>query len=128
MSGIGGIIDFNEIPISNLHASNLKKHLKKRVYDEYGEKIGKNFFLCTFKKNLTPESLFEEQPFFLSSNSTYFLMDGRIDNREELISNLKLNRDITDIMIISLLYQKYEKRCYFLRMGFLSFDAKKPTL
>ena len=108
MSGIGGIIYFDNNSLSVPDSLKLKSALEERVYDEFGQAAGKNFFLCCYKLCTTPESVYETQPFHLKTNNAYIVLDGRLDNRNEIILELNLQSNITDIEIISILYQKFD--------------------
>tara|TARA_X000000950_G_scaffold41103_1_gene44820 strand:+ start:9932 stop:11821 length:1890 start_codon:yes stop_codon:yes gene_type:complete len=108
MSGIGGIIYFDNNKLLIQDSSKLKSALEKRVYDESGQAAGKNFFLCCYQLHTTPESVHEIQPFYINKKNAYIVLDGRIDNRDEIISEFNLELNLTDIEIISVLYQKFD--------------------
>ncbi|MEL6441764.1 MAG: lasso peptide isopeptide bond-forming cyclase [Cyanobacteria bacterium J06621_8] len=63
----------------------------------------------------TPESLLEKQPLADDERDCIITADARIDNREELISKLGLNKflaeKITDIELILKAYYKWGEKC-----------------
>ncbi|HEY1525943.1 MAG TPA: asparagine synthase-related protein [Candidatus Angelobacter sp.] len=66
----------------------------------------------------TPESCFERQP-LVFSNERVLTWDGRLDNREELISRLgqPLSLSSTDVEIVATAYERWHSGCLAYLLG-----------
>ncbi|HEX3102336.1 MAG TPA: asparagine synthase-related protein, partial [Pyrinomonadaceae bacterium] len=83
----------------------------------------------------TPESLLEKLPFRDAESSNVITCDARIDNREELISQLSFSNkpddEITDSEIILRAYEKWGEDCLSRLIGdfvFAIWNARENTL
>lgn len=78
----------------------------------------------------TPESLNEKLPFFDNENGLAITADARIDNRDELISELEMEESekiITDSEIILKSYQKWGEECPEKLLGDFAFTIWDKT-
>ena len=69
----------------------------------------------------TPEDVGETQPLVSKDKNIWLLLDGRIDNREELINGLGLNvksaGSLPDAALFLEAYQKWQERCFSKLVG-----------
>lgn len=89
--------------------------------------FGHQHFWCV------PEEVKEEQPLKISEN-LYVLMDGRFDNRSQLLKKLekKQAEPLSDALIAGLLFNKYGKVCFESLLGsyvlvFYELNEKRVT-
>src|SRR5258705_9238408 len=88
MSAIGGIINFNDRPSDSDLLTTLWKALADRGPDG-GDMVTDGMVgICYRAFHTNRESRLERQPFVSRSNCVLAL-DGRIDNRNELIGDLR---------------------------------------
>ena len=111
MSAIGGIFNFHNKPIDTDLLSRLWVGLSDRGPDDGDLVIDGAVGLCYRAFHTNHESRSETQP-FISVNRCVLAIDGRIDNREELIEKIdSLHRGsavtITDVEIVMAAFLKW---------------------
>lgn len=112
MSAIGGILNFDGRPLEAIELLNLWQLLNERGPDRgdvaYDERVGG---VCYRAFHITSESRAEIQP-CVTPDGCIMTGDLRLDNREELISQLrdlirKSPADITDVELAMAAHQKW---------------------
>jgi len=108
MSAIGGIFNFDKGPVDDDLVRVLASQLAKRGPDGGGNVKLDSLAMVYRAFNTTRESHHERQP-LVSSRGQILCWDGRLDNREELITNLgeELRGDQTDAGIVMAAYMKW---------------------
>jgi asparagine synthase (glutamine-hydrolysing) len=108
MSGIGGIYNFDDAPIDEQLLVKLGSRLNARGPDGGSEVVFTSIGMTYRAFHTNKESRLEKQP-FVSSNKLLLCWDGRLDNREELISLLRsdLQGVHTDASIVMASYVKW---------------------
>lgn len=94
MSGIVGIWNLDGRPVEKSLLSKLSATIVHRGPDGEGMWIQGPVGLACQLFRVTPESLKETQP-LVHSSGTVIVFDGRLDNREELLTNLKNGCEIS---------------------------------
>ncbi|HKZ77208.1 MAG TPA: asparagine synthase-related protein [Pyrinomonadaceae bacterium] len=106
MSTLGGIYNFNDNPFDSEEVIILARALATRGPDG-GSEVRRDSVIMLFHTfNTNRESRREVQP-FLSDTGHIISWDGRLDNRRELISDLNVPPESTDVAIVSAAYQKF---------------------
>ncbi len=108
MSAIGGIYNFEGAPVDDEILSTLGNGLAARGPDGGSQCKSGSIAMVYRAFHTNRESRFETQP-LLSSRGDILCWDGRLDNREELISILReeLDGDHTDVAIVMAAYLKW---------------------
>jgi len=108
MSAFGGIYNFNGGPADGRFLAALGRGLDSRGPDGGSEVCAGSMGVCYRAFHTNSESRLEKQP-FISTLGQVLAWDGRLDNREELISLLRedLNGDQTDVAIVMAAYLKW---------------------
>ena len=60
----------------------------------------------------TPEEVGERQPLQVTRLPFRIVLDGRLDNRDELLSNLKLETPVSDAALILYAYERWGEACF----------------
>ena len=94
MSGILGIWNLDGRPVENALLASLSATLAHRGPDGEGLWIQGSVGLAFRLFRVTPESSTEIQP-LVHSSGVVLVFDGRLDNREELLKDLKSSSDIS---------------------------------
>ncbi len=115
MSGIIGIYHQDGCSVNHESLALMADASRHRGLDEAGFWVQDFVGLAHQMLHTTPESLMERQPLFDQSGELCLVMDGRVDNREQLIEEL-LNkgfylRSETDAEIILQAYQCWGEEC-----------------
>src|SRR5687767_9824 len=108
MSGIGGLIDFNNRPINTRILSWLSDELILRGPDSGRHLIRDSIGFCFRAFPTDLESRSEIQP-FVSSQGHVLAWDGRLDNRGDLLRHfpLGLRGDTTDVALVMSSYLEW---------------------
>jgi asparagine synthase (glutamine-hydrolysing) len=108
MSSLGGIHNFNGTPIDNRVLGALGDALAVRGPDAGDEVCSTSVGIAYRGFHTNQESRLETQP-FISRNKHILAWDGRLDNRKELISELRhsLEDDTTDVAIVMAAYLEW---------------------
>lgn len=115
MSGICGILYFDERRASLEEISSMNKAIAFRGRDESGTRAEGPVVLGNCLLRTTPESLHERFPMEDTEAGLLLTADARIDNRDELIAALAVNvspeRPVTDGELILRAYRKWGEGC-----------------
>ena len=108
MSGIGGIYCFDGAPADDASLRVVAHGLERRGPDGHSEYKSASIAMVYRPFHTNRESRMETQP-FVSDRGHVVCWDGRLDNREELISILQndLRDDRTDVAIVMAAYSKW---------------------
>ncbi|BDZ72171.1 asparagine synthetase B family protein [Methanobacterium petrolearium] len=136
MSGVCGIIDFNNRPVHQETLEKMVEFISYRGPDGINYWVEGNVGMVNLALNTTPESLWENQPLLSKDENLILTADARVDNREELISALRDNGYIkekkhTDADLILAAYECWEEYCPKHIMGdftFVLWDRSKEKL
>jgi asparagine synthase (glutamine-hydrolysing) len=109
MSGIGGIYFLDRRPLEHHKLSIVSNALAHRGSDRDGIWLEESVGLCHRMLWTTPESLLETLPLVSQAGNLVITADARIDNRDELIPALGLEKypkeKVTDSQIILAAYE-----------------------
>jgi asparagine synthase (glutamine-hydrolysing) len=125
MSGIAGIVRFDGAPLEPNLIAKMTAAMEHRGPDAITHWQSSDVSLghCMFRT--TPESLAEHQPHTNEDKSLVLVMDGRVDNCDELRRNLlaegAILRDQTDTELVMRAYETWGKRCPERIIGELAF-------
>jgi asparagine synthase (glutamine-hydrolysing) len=108
MSAIGGIYNFDDAPIDGQLLATLGSRLNARGPDGGSQVLFTSIGMAYRAFHTNKESRLEKQP-LVSPNKLLLCWDGRLDNREELISLLRsdLQGVHTDVSIVMAAYVKW---------------------
>jgi asparagine synthase (glutamine-hydrolysing) len=115
MSGICGICNFDGEPVDRSLLGRMTAAIAHRGPDRIDHWANKTvgFGHCMLKT--TPESLYETQPLLNESGNLCLTMDGRIDNRKDMIALLDSSgvrlRDETDAELVLRAYELLGPQC-----------------
>ncbi len=129
MSAMGGIYNFNGAPANKELLVTLGNRLSVRGPDGGREVLFKSIGMAYRAFHTNKESRLEVQP-LVSHNKHVLTWDGRLDNREELISLLRddLHGDNTDIALVLAAYLKWGVDCLPRLIGDFALSFWDPTL
>jgi len=106
-----------------------------RGHDRVGHWVHKAVAFGHCMLQTTPESLYESQPLTNESERICLTLDGRVDNRKELITSLESEgtrlRDDTDAELVLKAYECWGPQCPLLIIGDFSFaiwDSRRRQL
>lgn len=115
MSGIAGIIRFDGAPVTADLISDMTAAMAHRGPDGIGHRLLGSAALGHCMLCTTPESLTESQPLVSEDESLVLVMDGRIDNRDELHHELLAAgarlRDCSDAGLVLAAYECWGRNC-----------------
>ena len=115
MSGIAGIYNFNGLPVDPGLLHRMIDAVAHRGPDGVRHWIDGSVGLGHCMLHTTPESVYERQPLTDESGNLCLTMDGRVDNRKELLSALKSAgarlRDDTDAELVLKAYECWGTEC-----------------
>src|SRR4051794_28774216 len=109
MGGIFGALSLDGSAIDSAGLQRMAEQLRHRAPDGVGLYVGDVVALghCAF--HTTPESRNEQQPLTNESGSLRLILDGRIDNREDLLAAIQARgiraRDDTDAELVLRAYE-----------------------
>src|SRR6266540_837661 len=108
MSALGGIYYFNNRPVARSSLISLGEKLSSHGPDGGSEVVSGSIGMVYRAFHTNRESRLEKQP-LVSREGHILAWDGRLDNREEMISLLRqeLNGDQTDVSIAMAAYLKF---------------------
>ena len=135
MSGIVGIVNFDEAPVDAVLLREMTQHMAFRGPDAQGTWIGSHVGLGHAMLRTTFEMAKEQQPRTLDG-SVWITADARIDDREELVHKLKTNAcaefaQVTDTDLILHAYRVWGMDCVHHLLGDFAFaiwDASRQRL
>jgi asparagine synthase (glutamine-hydrolysing) len=125
MSVQAGIWNFDGRPVDHKLLANFSEALKQQGPD--GLHVDGPVALLYRPFHTTAESRREKQPYF-SHRSFILTWDGRLDNRAELISELRseLEAKPTDVAIIAAAFDRWETDCFRRIVGDWAVSIWKP--
>lgn len=111
MSAIAGIYNFDGSPIDDAQLIRLSTALGSRSFDS--NRFVKSGCVGSVHRGLHTNyhSRNQIQP-MVSSEGITLSWDGRLDNRFDLISKLRLNKNSTDVEIVMAAYLQWEMACF----------------
>jgi len=113
MSGISGIWNLGGQPVSGALLASMSTRLAHRGGDHDGQWLHESVGLACQLLRITPESAAETQP-ALHRSGTVLVFDGRLDNREDILAQLREEPGLTtrssDPDLILALYQRHGER------------------
>ncbi|GKS64453.1 asparagine synthetase B [Nitrospira sp.] len=115
MSGIAGIYNLNDQPVRPALLNRMIDRIAYRGPDGSGCWLNGPVGMGHVMLQTTPQSLYERQPWLDESETICLTLDGRIDNREDLILSLEgadfhLRTD-TDAELMLRAYQRWGEQC-----------------
>jgi asparagine synthase (glutamine-hydrolysing) len=135
MSGIAGIIHFDCAPVAPGLVEKMTGAMAYRGPDGIGHWVRGNVALGQCMLRTTPESMEEEQPLANEDESVVLVMDGRVDNWEELRRELMARgavlRDRSDAELVLRAYEAWGDECPDRIIGefvFFVWDGRKRRL
>lgn len=135
MSAIAGIYNIQGEPVNPCLIESMIDAVPHRGNDWKGSWCSNSIAMASRMMRSTPESLFEEQPVSNTEGTLRIVYDGRVDNREELISQLNLSSkpdyEITDADLLLRAYELWGTECVDRIIGVYAFaiwDARKRQL
>ena len=130
MSGILFQINHGNSPVNKREFNKMFSRIKHRGGDSSNTLFIKNTGLGCHDFWTTPEDLGQKQPIVSSDNKYFLLLDGRLDNRVELLDMLGINSgsetDLSDGNIILLAYERWKERSFEKLIGSFAFIIYCP--
>ncbi len=121
MSGILFQINHNGSPIDRKNFLNMFSRIEHRGGDGSNHVFMENAAMGCHYFWTTPEDVGEIQPAISKERDIYLLLDGRIDNRPELISDLDIDQkeasSLPDAGLVLKAYQKWQERIFAKLVG-----------
>lgn len=125
MSGIAGVCNFDGQPVDPSLLHRMTAAIAHRGPDHMQHWVNGTVGFGHLMLHTTPESLHERQPLSDEFGNLCLTMDGRVDNREELIAELESKgarlRDDTDAEIVLRAYECWGSECPRKIIGDFSF-------
>jgi asparagine synthase (glutamine-hydrolysing) len=125
MSGIAGIYNFDGEPVDRVLLERMTSAIAHRGPDGIHHWVDGPVGMGHCMLQTTPESLYEQQPLSDYSGNLCLTMDGRVDNREELVTALQskgaMLRDNSDAEIVLKSYECWGTECTARIIGDFSF-------
>ncbi len=135
MAGIAGILNLDKKPIDENMLKNMIMQISHRGAERVNQTVLYHIGMAHCQFHTTEESYREIQPLSIRGSNIWIVCDGRVDNRDELISLLKKDKtpqfSPTDAELILLSYEKWNIECLKKIVGDFAFsiwDAKTETL
>src|SRR5713101_8456982 len=127
MSVQAGIWNFDGRPVDPRLLNGLSESLKQQGPDGVSAYVNSNVAMLYRPFHTTAESRREKQP-YCSRRGFVFTWDGRLDNRDELIAELRtyLDADPTDVAIVAAAYDHWETNCFRRIIGDWAVSIWKP--
>jgi asparagine synthase (glutamine-hydrolysing) len=115
MSGIAGIIRFDGMPVEVEQIGKMTAAMAYRGPDGINHWVRGSVGIGQCMLRTTPESLEETQPLTNEDESLALVMDGRVDNweelRRELLANGALLRNRSDAELVLRAYETWGREC-----------------
>ena len=135
MSGIAGIVHFDGAPIAPGLIEKMTSAMAQRGPDGIDHRVQGSVALGQCMLRTTPESLEEHQPLCNEDERLVLVMDGRVDNfeelRRELLGRGALLRDRSDAELVLRAYEAWGEDCPDRIIGefvFFIWDARRRRL
>lgn len=133
MAGIWGIVNFDGTQIKDDEINRVSEVYQRYCIDAHDDVICETFAFGCELQYFTKESRFEVLPIVDTQEKKYFVFDGMLDNREELLSRIdyKSKQVIPDGRIAYELFKKEGEQCLNDLLGsfaFALYDGMKKEL
>src|ERR1039458_7787983 len=127
MSVQAGILNFDGRPIDRKILADISESLKRQGPDGESCHVDGSVALLYRPFHTTAESRQEKQPYF-SKQDFVLTWDGRLDNRDELIPELRsdLEADPTDVAVVAAAFDRWETDCFRRIVGDWAVSIWKP--
>jgi asparagine synthase (glutamine-hydrolysing) len=127
MSVQAGIWNFDGSPIDKKLLADISESLKHQGPDGESCHVDGSVALLYRPFHTTAESRREKQPYF-SKRDFVLTWDGRLDNRDELIPELRseLEADPTDVAVVAAAFDRWERDCFRRIVGDWAVSIWKP--
>jgi asparagine synthase (glutamine-hydrolysing) len=127
MSVQAGIWNFDGRPVDRSLLADISESLKHQGPDGESRHLDGSIALLYRPFHTTAESRQEKQPYF-SHRGFILTWDGRLDNRDELIPELRseLEADPTDVAIVAAAFDRWETDCFRRFVGDWAASIWKP--
>jgi asparagine synthase (glutamine-hydrolysing) len=127
MSVQAGIWNFDGRPIDKKLLADISESLKHQGPDGESCHVDGSVALLYRPFHTTAESRWEKQPYF-SKRDFVLTWDGRLDNRDELIPELRseLEADPTDVAVVAAAFDRWETDCFRRIVGDWAVSIWKP--
>lgn len=127
MSVQAGIWNFDGRPVDHKLLADISEALKRQGPDGESCHVDGSVALLYRPFHTTAESRREKQPYF-SHRGFILTWDGRLDNREELIPEMRneLEADPTDAAIVAAAFDRWETDCFCRIVGDWAVSIWKP--
>jgi asparagine synthase (glutamine-hydrolysing) len=127
MSVQAGIWNFDGRPIDRKLLADISDSLKHQGPDGESCHVEGSIALLYRPFHTTAESRREEQPYF-SQRGFILTWDGRLDNRDELIPELRseLETNPTDVAVVAAAFDRWETDCFHRIVGDWAISIWKP--
>lgn len=128
MSVQAGIWNFDERPVDRKFFSDISESLKHQGPDGEFCYVDGPVALLYRPFYTTAESRREKQP-YVSRRGFVLTWDGRLDNRDELVSELRrdLEANPTDVAVVSAAFDRWETDCFRRIVGDWAISIWKPA-
>ncbi len=115
MSGLAGIYNLNDQPVHPTLLNRMINRIAYRGPDGSGYWLNGPVGMGHVMLQTTPQSLHERQPWMDESETICLTLDGRVDNREDLIRSFEIAgfhlRTDTDAELTLRAYQRWGEHC-----------------
>ena len=127
MSVQAGIWNFDGRPVNRNLLAEISESLKQQGPDGESCYVDGSIGLLYRPFHTTADSRREKQP-YVSHRGFIFTWDGRLDNRDELVSGLRseLQADPTDVAIVAAAFDHWETDCFRRILGDWAVSIWKP--
>jgi len=127
MSVQAGIWNFDGRPVDRKLLADISKSLKQQGPDGESCHVDGSVALLYRPFHTTAESRRETQPYF-SRRGFVLTWDGRLDNRDELISELRsdVEANTTDVAVVAAAFDRWETDCFGRIIGDWALSMWKP--
>jgi len=118
MGALAGILNFGSgvAPVNEYDLAKLGATLDSRGPDGGFDAVSGNVGMSYRAYHTNRESRPEVQP-LVSPDGHMLTWNGRLDNRDDLIRQLKLTNTVSDVAIVMAAYLKWEKDCFIRLVG-----------
>jgi len=127
MSVQAGIWNFDGKPVGPKQIEDISEFLKQQGPDGESRYVDRFVALLYRPFHTTAESRREKQPYF-SRRGFILTWDGRLDNRQTLIADLRSDLEVnpTDVAIVSAAFDRWETDCFRRLIGDWAVSLWKP--
>lgn len=135
MSAVFGVVYLDGRPVPGELLGAMSRRLAHRGTDGAGVWVEGSVGIGHRLRHTTPESRLERQPYVRADGSVVLVADARVDDREELIAELGLDRPaaarLSDGALIAEAYLRWGEECFSHILGdfaVVAWDARTRTL